>query len=219
MIRAVLFDLDETLLDRTGSLVSFLADQHARYGECLGHAPLPAWRARFLALDEGGHVHKSIVYPAILKEFGGDPGMADTLLADYRETCCRHARPFDGAAALLGALRAQGLKLGLVTNGETDFQMRHVRALGLDGLMDTVLVSQAEGLRKPDPDIFRRAADRLGVAVPDCLFVGDNPQADILGAHRAGMKTVWFCGAQTWPVGLEPNPGAAITRLADLILS
>jgi putative hydrolase of the HAD superfamily len=120
-------------------------------------------------------------------------------------------------AETLGALRARGLKLGIITNGETEFQGRHIAALGLAALVDTVLVSQTEGLRKPDAAIFRLAADRLGVTPDQCLFVGDNPAADILGAHAAGMRTAWFSGDASWPEDIAPMPGAMIGTLSELL--
>ena len=122
MIKAALFDLDGTLLDRAASLTGFLSEQHKRFALRLGSAGLEAWRSRFLALDQNGHVHKSIVYPALLAEFGGDSGAAAELLEDYRQRSCEHARGFPGMAPTLTALRKSGLKLGIVSNGETDFQ-------------------------------------------------------------------------------------------------
>lgn len=217
MAKAVLFDLDETLLDRTGSLRAFLADQHRRFRRELGDPPFALWLERFLALDARGSVHKRLVYPAVLSEFGGDLAAAQALLADYAQHCCRHARPFDGVREVLAALRAQGKRLAIVTNGETAFQQRHVDALKLADLVDDVLISEAEGLRKPDVKLFHRAADRLGAAPGDCVFVGDSPSADILGAYDAGMRTVWFRCGQTWPTDLPPNPGPAITRLSELL--
>jgi putative hydrolase of the HAD superfamily len=216
MIAAVLFDLDETLLDRTNALIAFLADQHARFAGRLGDAPFAVWRDRFLALDARGHVHKSAVYPAILAEFGGDADLGSALLADYLENCCRHARGFPGMAETLTALRGRGLKLGIVTNGETAFQTRHIDALGLAALVDAVLISESEGLRKPDAALFRRAAERLGARPEDCLFVGDNPVADILGAHAAGMRTLWFRNGQAWPRDIDVLPGASIETLAHV---
>ena len=88
---------------------------------------MESWRSRFLALDQNGHVHKSIVYPAILAEFGGDAGAAAELLEDYRLRSCEHARGFPGMARTLQALRGKGLKLGIVTNGETEFQTQEHR--------------------------------------------------------------------------------------------
>ena len=115
MIKAVLFDLDGTLLDRAGSLMPFLAEQHCRFAGRLGAADLESWRSRFLALDRNGHVHKSIVYPALLAEFGGDAEAAAELLDDYRQRSCEHARGFPGMAQTLEALRGKGLKLGIVS--------------------------------------------------------------------------------------------------------
>jgi putative hydrolase of the HAD superfamily len=217
MIDAVLFDLDETLLDRTASLHRFLADQYGRFGDLLGHVSYPRFRDRFLALDARGHVAKSVVYPALLNELGLRSDAAGPLLADYRERCWRHAGSFAGTFAVLGELRARGLKLAIVTNGETEFQTRHIDALGLAPLVDTVLISEAEGLRKPDTRLFCRAADRVGAAPDRCLFVGDNPEVDILGAHAAGMQTAWFAHEVSWPVSLTPPPGLVIHDLGDLL--
>ncbi len=71
MIGAVLFDLDETLLDRSTSLRAFLADQWKRFALRLGKTSFDEWRDRFLALDRRGQVNKKIVYAALLAEFGG----------------------------------------------------------------------------------------------------------------------------------------------------
>ena len=68
----MLFDLDETLLDRTGSLRIFLADQYRRFRRDLGDPPFTPWLERFLILDARGSVHKQLVYPVILSEFDGN---------------------------------------------------------------------------------------------------------------------------------------------------
>jgi putative hydrolase of the HAD superfamily len=217
MISAILFDLDGTLFDRGNSLIAFLADQHVRFVDRLGDAPFQAWRDRFLELDAHGQIHKSVVYPKLLSEFGGDLGMADALLRDYRERSRYFARGFPGMAETLRVLRLQGLKLGIVTNGETEFQTRHIDALGLDLLVDIVLISETEGLRKPDLALFHRAAERLGVEPSCCLFVGDNPTIDILGAHAAGMKTAWFKSALPWPEGVASISDVAIDALPELL--
>ena len=215
-ISAVLFDLDETLLDRTTSLRAFLTDQYGRFGGRLGSLEIDNWASRFLALDERGRVHKSVVYPALLEEFGGDRSAADALLADYLEGCSLHARPLPGMAETLKGLRSGGISLGIVTNGESAFQARHIEALGLHDLVDVVLISQAEGLRKPEAELFQRAAARLGVPPGRCLFVGDDPEADILGAHAAGMQTAWLRRGWGWPAALPPPPGATIDALSEV---
>jgi putative hydrolase of the HAD superfamily len=217
MISAVLFDLDETLLDRTTSLRAFLANQFERYAERLGDVALDEWRDRFLALDQRGQVHKTLVYPAILAEFDGDASAADALFADYALRCSAFAVPFDTMISTLAAIRSSGLSIGIVTNGETDFQTRHIEALNLHDLVDAIFISQREGLRKPDAALFLRAAGRLKIPPERCLFVGDNPVADILGAAATGMETAWFRGTIDWPVDCSPNPGATILRLSEIL--
>ena len=178
MIAAVIFDLDETLFDRTNSLVDLLKDQHSRFGNRLGAAGFDAWRDKFLTLDKRGHVPKSLVYPEILLAFGGDAMAAYELLSDYRNRRLQFARPFPGMAHTLSMIRLRGPAIGIVTNGETDVQSRTIEALGLRELVDVVLISEAEGIRKPDEAIFRLAAGRLNAQTRECLFVGDNPVAD-----------------------------------------
>jgi putative hydrolase of the HAD superfamily len=215
MIKAALFDLDETLLDRTSSLKAFLADQYEHYRDCLGTATLDIWRDRFLVLDDRGNRSKVLVYPRLLAEFGGNPNEAGGLIEDYRDRCSLHARPFPGMSRMLVALRELGLKLGIVTNGEVEFQSRHIAALGLKDLVDEILISEAEGMRKPDAAIFAQAAQRLSVRTADCLFVGDDPVADILGAHAAGMRTLWFRSGFPWPPD-HARPCPAIDSLSQV---
>lgn len=217
MISAILFDLDETLLDRTTSLVAFLADQYDCFADKLGDVPFDAWSRRFLVLDARGRCHKSIVYAAILSEFGGELELAPALLEDYNQRCSLYAQAFPGMVEMLQRLRSRGLALGIVTNGETVFQTRTIDALGLRDHVDAVLISEAEGLRKPDARLFDRAADRLGVEPSHCLFVGDNPVADILGAFAAGMQTAWFRSGADWPGDLAPMPGVAIGALSQVL--
>jgi putative hydrolase of the HAD superfamily len=94
MIKAVLFDLDQTLLDRKSSLAAFLRGQWERFKPGLGNAEFGSWSNRFLALDTEGKVHKSKVYPRLLTEFDGDPGLNRALLADYSSRSCQHAVGF-----------------------------------------------------------------------------------------------------------------------------
>ena len=217
MIAAVIFDLDETLFDRSNSLVDFLEDQHSRFGDRLGVAGFDAWRDKFLTLDERGYVRKSLVYPEILASFGGDATAANELLSDYRNRSCQFARPFPGMTHTLSMIRSRGLAIGIVTNGEAEFQSRKVDALGLRELVDVVVISEAEGIRKPEQAIFKLAARRLNAQTRECLFVGDNPVADVLGAHAVGMKTAWFKCGMIWPSDLEPPPGSVISALPEVL--
>ena len=72
--------------------------------------------------------------------------------------------------------------MGLITNGAVDSQQPKIDGLGIARYFDTMLISEAEGVAKPDAEIFRRATDNLGVSPDQAVMIGDNPEADIRGA-------------------------------------
>lgn len=208
---AVLFDLDETLHDRAASLRAFLVDQHRRW--FLGRIAEGTFVERFVRLDAHGSLSKAVLYPTLLAELDIDEPPGDDLATEYSQRYHEFARPMAGAGDLLAVLRRRGFKLGVVTNGWTDFQLRTVATIGIRDAIDAVLVSEAEGLRKPDARLFRRAAERLGVATGSCLFIGDNPTADVLGAEDAGMRAIWLRRGIPWP---DHHPSAQL-QVDDLI--
>jgi putative hydrolase of the HAD superfamily len=111
----------------------------------------------------------------------------------------------------------QGYKLGIVTNGTVRAQSVKIKQAGLADLVDEIVISEQEQVRKPDPRIFIRAVDRLGVKAQVCMFVGDNPQADIYGAHQVGMKTVWYAHGFQWPADVDAWPDYVINDLVELL--
>jgi len=187
--KAVIFDLDGTLLDRDSSLALFAGDQYDRMiGRGAGERE--AWVQRFLALDEHGYVWKDRVYRQLVDEFRLTCSW-ETLLDDYMASFRHHCTGYPNLTELLELLRARGLKLAVITNGFTEFQLNNIRALGIEPFFDTIAVSEREGLRKPDPEIFRRTAERLGVAVSESVYVGDHPVNDVAASRQAGMRGIW----------------------------
>ncbi len=187
----VMFDLDGTLHDRPSGLIRFAVDQWARW-PALQAVPRDDFVMAFVALDDNGHVWKDVVYARLIEQFGLRGVSAEALLADYVARFADYAVLFPGVSTTLEELRDGGLKLGIVTNGPTALQTAVIEACGLLPLMDVVLISEAEGMAKPDRRIFMRALDEIGVAAERCAFVGDNPVADIEGAQNAGLKTAWL---------------------------
>ena len=90
---------------------------------------------------------------------------------------------------------ATSIKTAIVTNVAADrfaFQRNKIDALGLTPLFDVIVLSGEVGVHKPDLRVFNHATKQLGVANEDCVFVGDNADADIVGALNAGMEAVWI---------------------------
>jgi putative hydrolase of the HAD superfamily len=117
--------------------------------------------------------------------------MAETLLDDYRAGFPNACVLFPDAAQTLSLLRTSGLKLGLITNGSIRMQSRKLQCLALSPVFETVLISDAEGISKPDRQIFHRALERLNTNAAQAVFVGDHPEVDVAGARAAGMRAIW----------------------------
>ncbi|GAA0339961.1 HAD family hydrolase [Bacillus carboniphilus] len=191
MIRAVLFDLDGTLLDRDASVKKFIEFQYHRLHKWVGHVAKNVYIKRFIELDGRGYVWKDKVYRQLIQEFNITDITWEELLEDYLEnfkSCCV---PFPNLIRSIEELKRQNVLLGIITNGFGQFQMDNIRALGIEKYFETLLVSEWEGLKKPDPRIFHRALRKLGVEANECLFVGDHPINDVKAAQEVGMRGIW----------------------------
>ena len=214
--KAVLFDLDETLITRDAAIRRFVADQFARHAAALAPLTAAQYAERFLEIEEDGRIDKRIVYPKLVEALGITGVSADILLADYRARYPLFATLNPGAIETMEALRRHGLKLGIVTNGNGIVQNGKIDATGIRPLLDGVVISELVGLRKPDAAIFALAATQLGVTPAECVFIGDNPEVDVIGAEAAGLAAIWFRAGTPWPATLPP-PRSTIDALADCL--
>ncbi len=79
----------------------------------------------------------------------------------------------------------------MITNGFKDFQSANIDALGIRSFFHDILISEQAGLRKPDPAIFRLAAEKLQVKLQNCVYIGDHPVNDVAASRFAGMRGIW----------------------------
>lgn len=191
MIGAVLFDLDGTLLDRDASVYSFVQSQYQRFRNALVHVPEEDYISRFIVLDAHGYVWKDKVYQQLVDELGITALSWEDLLRDYDDRFHEHCVPYAGLTDMLNTLKGMRLKLGIITNGHTEFQLANINALGIANFFTEILISEQEGVRKPDPEIFERALNRLNVTSDQSVFVGDHPVNDIQAARNVGIKAIW----------------------------
>ena len=200
-IAAVLFDLDDTLMDAESAWrdgVRHLIARRAAGAVDPGRAldawgeVFPDWFERYLrghitlAESRAGRIRDWAALLAVDVPAGEELAWFDTYVEGYR----RGWALFPDAAPALAALA--GLPLGLVTNGDSAQQRDKVSVLDLDAAFDVVLVSSEVGVPKPEPAIFLAAAHRLGVPPAACLMVGDRLDRDVAGALAAGMQAAWL---------------------------
>ncbi|MDQ0219717.1 HAD family hydrolase [Peribacillus cavernae] len=191
MIKAGLFDLDGTLLNRDASVLEFIDDQYDRFHNELTHIVKEEYISRFIELDCRGYVWKDRVYQQLVQEFEIRGLTWEALLQDYLNHFKNSCVAFPNLNKMLDELKGKSISLGIVTNGKGPFQMDNIRALGIEHYFNAILVSEWEGIKKPDPQIFRRAIERLHVTPDECLFVGDHPENDVKAAKNAGLTGIW----------------------------
>ena len=203
MIRAVLFDLDDTLFDHRGCARDALtAVQQSQ--TCFQSMPFDALeRAHAEFLEE---LHAEVMFGRLpidvarierfrrLLEAAGARDQRETaneLATLYRETYVTRRRAVAGAATLMSAVKPHA-KIGIVSNNVLDEQQEKLLVCGLDQFVDELVVSGEVGVSKPDPLIFYTALDRLRVTADETVMVGDSWIADIEGARAAGIRAIWF---------------------------
>ena len=121
-----------------------------------------------------------------------------------------------GAVETLSRFQAKGLKMALITNGDSAGQRAKISRFGLARFFSSVLIEGELGIGKPDPRVFREAMRQLDSESRHALMVGDNLIWDVEGARAVGIRGVWFNWKKApLPIGVVPH--AVITELPELI--
>lgn len=162
MLKAVLFDLDGTLLNRDASLKKFVDDQYDRF-DALKAVSKEHYCTRFIELDNHGYVWKDRVYQQLLSELPPSTLTWEILLADYLADFPRHCTSFPHIEEVLQQLKQQHIALGIITNGYHDFQLANIQALGIAQYFDVILVSESQGIKKPNPGILKVDTQQIAI--------------------------------------------------------
>lgn len=211
MLRAILFDLDDTLYDLK-----------AHWKTCLRIALADV--SRITSCDLETLVQRALttkIWINQLPDFLRTQGITDQgLIADaftrYRDIWFDTLTLDPEAPRLLTALGAR-YRLGLITNGPSWSQRPKIERFDLAAYMHSIIVSEEVGVAKPDPQIFHIALNTLAVAPGEALFVGDSPENDLWGAAQAGMPAIWINRHGATLPADAPQPIAVIDGLRDLL--
>ena len=218
MIKAVFFDLDNTLCDSDTAwrlAVKETFDLFSKHEpEVSKEALTKAWttvhQQLFQQLDAGkcsmAEVRDSR-FPYLFKELNLSPGKITEELNDFLSTRYITSLRLYEDVTVLEELHAY--HVGIITNGahdeHTDSQLSKVRHLGLTERIQSLTISGEIGVRKPNFEIFKVACERANVLLKEAMLVGDSIQNDIIGANRAGMTSVL----------IDRNLGVSIPKIAD----
>jgi phosphoglycolate phosphatase len=181
LIRAVLVDLDGTLLDTAPDLAAAANAMRADFGL----APLPEAAVReFIGRGIEALVRRSLGDSTVPPE-----AALERFRAHYERENGVRSRPFDGVCEGLALMKSAGLRLACVTNKAARFTLPLLEKQGLSRFFDAVVTADQVGTRKPDPGPFLEACDRLKAPASETVVVGDSDN-DALGARAAGCQVL-----------------------------
>ena len=218
-VRAVCFDLDDTfwevrpvLLRAEARVADFIADRHPGLAPHLTAERVYETRMT-LAAERPDRAHdmtwlRTEALRRIALRHGHDPAVGDAAFEVFI-AARNEVELFEDVRPALQALAAR-YPLATFSNGNAD-----LRRIGIDGHFAGVLNAESVGCAKPHAEAFLASARALGVAPQQMLYVGDNPQLDVVGARAAGCRAAWVNRSRApWPEGLSP---AADLEVPDLL--
>lgn len=206
-IRAVLFDLDNTLTHRNQSIQAYVDCLIQYYKQNIQSNQHDKIIKIIHRIDNGGYPIKallthpsiaaSVAYALLQEIIWTNPPSLNELTQFWFQQFAKNAVAMHGAMHLLLELQQQNLKLAVVSNGGHATRLAILKGLGFYPYFDTIVSSESAGISKPNAEIFLETSHQLQVDPEHCLVVGDHPVNDIWGAQNAGMHAVWMQGFHT----------------------
>ena len=208
-LRAVLFDLDDTLHDKTATLKRVASIQYESGGLAALGVGVDAWLRHYVNLNNQ-RIEKTAVFSKLAFAFALPFSLETRLLQDFDENLGKLAVPYPGAHELISSCKSSGLKVGVITNGRDAFQRSKIDGMGMRGAIDATFTSGGFGVKKPDQAIFLACLAELSVQPSQAAFVGDDFAADMEPAIELGMPPIWKSGRSSNRVAFSSNDLARI---------
>ncbi len=218
-VTGLIFDLDNTLLDRNATFFKVAESFYAEHLSGKTSVTREDAVAAMMRWDEDGYPDRATMFERWVTEWPETGLDVEAVMEWYRAAIARHVEPDHKVNDFLAWLNERGVPWGIVTNGSSNQHVK-CRVAGLAQLAPFIIVSEDAGYAKPDPRIFRDALQATGIKKPSqVMFVGDNPIADIDGSKRCGMQAAWVQRGRQYPTDLQPPDHIidCVTEVQDII--
>lgn len=217
-IKGIIFDLDNTLLDRSKTFLIFSKKLIEFYFTHLSAHDKQELIKQLITIDEDGYKDKKLMFTELREMFPWTiKPTLEELLEFYSLNYASNAELMDGALEVLTYCK-KSYKVGLITNGKMVIQYGKLDKLNIRAYFDTIVISEEAGIKKPHKGIFELAMRNLHLIADECIYIGDHPVNDIEGAAQAGLNTIWIKVNQPWRDELTVKPLKTITRLQELLV-
>ncbi|MGO1298330.1 MAG: HAD family hydrolase [Vibrio sp.] len=202
-IKAVYFDLDNTLVDRTASIERFVTTFVEKYGSRLHITNTENISSIIKLVDNGGYLATDSKYRKISEAVGCELSRqldwklrvsAQELIDFWKEVFPRSAIEMAGAKNLLRNLYDQGYFLGVISNGAHASRVQTLATTAFYSLISQVVSSEKLGKKKPNPEVFVDTMASQRFSAHECVYVGDHPINDAIGSLNSGMRSVLLKG-------------------------
>ena len=228
MIRAIVFDFGQTLVDSSEGFRAAEKEAQGKALAALGLTDREGFLDLYRTIRTSFHGRSRFSRKGILEElfrhYGRvpDPLLLERWETDYWERVKAMTRVFPEAEDVLRRLQERAYRLALITNAQGQREEGKHRLGGypeLEHLFEVIVVAGEGGIPpKPDPAPFRLCLDKMGLAPEEALYVGDDWRIDVRGAEAVGMRAVWLkhrLVQRNWPA---VETAAPVTGSLDALL-
>ncbi len=226
MLKNIFFDLDHTIWDFETNATQSIIDLHLQLNlEAKGVAPVQLFLEKYMYHNTimWNKYHNGLItaddlkwkrMAATLLEFKiGDEKLAKQMAETFLTILPEKKVVFPYTFEILNYLQSKNYNLHIITNGFEKVQHRKLAASGLNKFFDQVITSEATGFVKPHKEIFDYALKVANATIENSIMIGDNIEADIIGAHKAGWKTIFANHINT---AIPAEATFTITHLKEL---
>ena len=216
-IKAIVFDLEGTLLDRVKSREKFIEEQYERFHDYFIHVQLADYKNKFIELDDDEDNDKPDLYKEIIKQFHIDRLKWRDLFNDCEMHCYRYVFAYYDTWYTLEKLSKHHYMIGVIANGKSKIKQFRLHSLGIMHVINYLTTSETVGYRKPHPKIFEDMIDQLGVKPSEIMYVGDDALNDVAPARAMGMVSVWYKQEDAELEPLTEEVDYTITTIEELL--
>ena len=212
-IKAVIFDMDETLINRKEAFIKMCEYLINRYAQEYPYEGTKEELIKYMIeIDANGYGGLENMIPKLSKIWKL-PHSIEEFIEERNGVFAKLSVPFAEMFEVLDTLKGK-YKLGMITNGYSSVQREKIKSVGIEHYFEDIIVSGELEFAKPDPRIFQLSCEHLEVKPEEAVFIGDYYPNDIAGAISANIMPIWI---NDNPDEHKEYDGIRVKRLKDIL--